>query len=299
MKQILRFQSEQEFQSFFGQLSSAEIPDFQAVEGAGGDKGFDGISGRTAYQVYFPEEKNRSDINYITKIDTNVAKVLESKSALGLEIEHWTFVVPEDLRIEVVAHLQKKSKETGLNCTYWGATKLTELIVKHPHVQDSFPTIFLPPVRKGIGDIQDTLTAGQRPRVLTSVEIIGDDEYETRRHMITNEYHEKTRSFMRSHGTSSSAHIATDIAYKKEADAKLKELQIKKDTSDRAYALELDEINEYYDSEVERVNHEMSMRGLSASGIKDKALAKIDAQRKRAIERLKLKFGKKTGLVEE
>lgn len=292
MKQLLRFSSEQEFQSFFGQLSAAELPDFQAIEGSGGDGGFDGLSGTTAYQVYFPEEKNRTIKNYTNKIDTDLAKVMNNKQKLGLLIEEWVFVVPEDLRIEVVAHLQKKSQDTGIKCLYWGATKLLELVTKHPHIQDSFPTIFLPPVREGIQDIQDILASGQKPRVLTSVEIIGDKEYQVKRENILEEYKQKTNSFMRVHGTSSSAHLAADMAYKKEADTKLKDLQLKKEASDKAYQLELDEINEYCDLEVEKVNDEMNRRGLSSSGIRDKALGRVEAQRQRAIERLKLKYRK-------
>lgn len=292
MKQLLRFQSEQEFQSFFGQLASAEIPGFQAVEGSGGDGGFDGISGTTAYQSYFPEEKNRTTKKYIEKIDIDVAKVIKSKTKLGIEITDWIFIVPEDLRIEVVAHLQNKAKETGINCTYWGATKLLELITKYPHVQDSFPTIFLPPVRDGIEHIKDSLSAGQKPRVLTSVEIIGDKEYEQKRTAVIEGYKNKTNSFMPAHGTASSAYLAADMAFKQEADNELRGLQLKKENSDRAYKLEVDEQNDYYDSEIEKVKEEMNRRGLYSSGIKDRAIGKVEVQRNRALERLKLKYGK-------
>ena len=292
MKQILRFQSEQEFQSFFGQLASADISGFSAVEGSGGDGGFDGLSGTTAYQSFFPEEKNRTARKYIEKIDEDVQKVVTNKEKLGLEITEWVLVVPEDLRIEVVAHLQKKSKETGITCSYWGATKLLELITKYPHIQDSFPTIFLPPVRDGIEDIKSTLSQGQKPRVLTTVDVIGDREYQQKRASITQEYRNKITSFVGAHGTASSAHLAADRIYKEEADNQLKELQLKKEKSDKAYLLEVDEQNDFYDSEVKRVNDEMARRGLSSSGIKDQAIGQVEIQRNRALERLKLKFGK-------
>lgn len=292
MKQALIFQSEQEFQSFFGQLASAEIPSFQAVEGSGGDSGFDGISVTTAYQVYFPLEKNRTEANYISKIDKDLEKVISSSKSMGLDIKEWVFVVPEDLRIKVVAHLIKKSQETGITCTHWGATKLTELVTKHPHIQDSFPTIFLPPVREGIQDIQDTLDENQKPRVLTSVEIIGDQEFIDKRKIITDEYHEQTQSFMRVHGTSSSAYLAADMAYKKEADNKIKELQMKKEKSDKAYQLEFDEINEYFEEQTRKVNDDMAKRGIYNSGIRLKELGLLEIKKKRAIERLKLKYGK-------
>jgi hypothetical protein len=292
--QILRFQSEQEFQNFFGQLASAEISNFQAVEGSAGDSGFDGISDTTAYQVYYPEDKNRTDTNYIKKIDDDVAKIVKSSKELGLNIKEWILVVPEDLRIKVIVHLQKKSQETGLTCKHWGATKLTELITKHPHIQDSFPTIFLPPVREGIKDIQKTLDEGEQPRVLTSVNIIGDQEYLERRKIIINEYTEQTKSFIRVHGTSSSAYLAADMAYKKEADKKLKELQMEKEKSDRAYQLELDEINEYFEEQIRKVNDDMAKRGIYNSGIRLRKVGLLEVKKKRANERLNLKFGKQS-----
>ena len=290
--QLLRFQSEQEFQNFFGQLASSEISNFQAVEGSAGDSGFDGINDTTAYQVYYPEDKNRTDSNYIQKIDHDVAKIVKSSKELGLNIKEWIFVVPEDLRIKVIAHLQKKSQEVGIICKHWGATKLTELITKHPHIQDSFPTIFLPPVRDGIKDIQKTLDEGDKPRVLTSVNIIGDQEFLERRKIIIDDYQEKTRSFMRVHGTGSSAYLGADMAYKKEADKKLKELQMEKEKSDRAYQLELGEINGYFDEQTRKINENMAKNGLYNSGARLSAVGLLEVKKNRSIERLNLKFGK-------
>lgn len=292
MKTVLKFQSGEEFQNFFGQLCSVEIPEFQAVEGSGGDAGFDGLSGNVAYQVYFPEEKNRVTKNYINKIDTDLTKILDNKQRLGINVTEWIFVVPEDLRIEVVAHLQKKSEETDINCHYWGATKLLGLVTKYPYIQDSFPTIFLPPVREGIRNIQDSLEMGQKPRVLTSVEIIGDKEYQIKKTAITDEYKNKIQSFVNAHGTSSSAHLAADTIFRNEANNKVKELNLKKETSDKAYTLELDEINEYYDELTQKTNDEMARRGLFQSGIKASAIGKVEIKRKRATERLNLKFRK-------
>ncbi len=107
MRHILRFQSEQQFQSFFSQLAGAEMPNFMAVDGSNGDSGFDGIDGQTAYQAYFPEQHNRTDKKFITKIDEDVKKVLNNK--LGIRVKRWVFVIPEDLRINVICHLIKQS----------------------------------------------------------------------------------------------------------------------------------------------------------------------------------------------
>jgi len=291
MKVTLHFQSEQEFQNFFGQLSSEEIPGFQAVEGSGGDKGFDGLSGTVAYQVYYPEQKNRTTKKFIKKIDDDLDKVIKSKKGLSFEITDWILVVPVDLGIDVIAHLKKKSKETGIQCLYWGATKLVSLVTKYPHIQDAFPTIFLPPVRKGIKDIQEVLSSRQRPKVLTSVDIIGDKEYKELREIIIDEYKSKTKSFMVSHGTSSSAYLVADRKFKEESDTKLKELRIKKEKSDKAFKLECDDVSDYYEEEKEKTREKFARRGLYG-GIVNRAIGKIEVQKKRAIEKLKLKYGK-------
>lgn len=290
MKQVLNFQSEDEFQNFFGQLTSAEIPGFQAIEGSGGDRGFDGLCGSTAYQVFYPTKRTVS--NYIKKIDNDLSKVINSKDELGLDITDWIFVVPEDLRIEVVAHLNKKSKETGINCLYWGKTKLYELVNKHPHIKDAFPTLFLPPVRKGLSDLSEAIAQGQKPKVMTTVDVITDAEFKQQKQIIHEEYRQKTQSFMRAHGTASSAYLQADRIYKNEADKKVKELMMKKERSDRAYALELEEINEYWDGEIKKINDDMARRGIFQSGIRLKAVEEAEIKRKRDIKKLNLKYGK-------
>lgn len=290
MKQVLNFQSEDEFQNFFGQLSSAELPNFQAVEGSGGDMGFDGLAGKTAFQVFYPTK--RTVKKYIDKIDRDLKKIIDSKDKLGLVIKKWIFIVPEDLRIEVIAHLQKKTKETKIECTHWGTAKLSELVNKHPHIKDAFPTIFLPPVRKGLTDLSETIALGQRPKVMTTVEVIADNEFKERRKMIQDDYKERTKSFVHSHGTSSSAHLQADMAYKKEVDKKIRELKILKERSDRAYKLELEEINAFWDSEIKKINEDMARRGIYQSGIRLKAVGEAEVSRKRHIAKLNLKFGK-------
>ena len=259
MKQALNFQSEQEFQNFFGQLSSAEIPDFLAVEGAGGDKGFDGLSNEVAYQVYYPSV--RKDKKFIQKIDEDIAKVLESRDELGITITKWVFVVPEDLRIDVVAHLQKKSQETGMQCTYWGATKLTELLNKHPHVKNAFPGIFLPDLQEEMSDLQGSINKFLRPRNQFNVEIITDDDFKSVDKEITEKYQRQARGAQNRFGGSSAVFTA-DEAYRQAANSPKAEL--------------------------------MNMRGISGSGIEKKELGKLDAWKAREIEKLNLKYGKKT-----
>jgi len=298
VKQKLRFISEEEFQSFFGQLSSAEIPDFLPVEGSGGDKGFDGLSGTTAYQAYFPDEKNRTDAKYIDKINKDLDKVIKNKGRLGLKITDWIFVVPEDLRIRVVAHLRKKSKETGINCSYWGATKLLELITKYPHIQDSFPTIFLPPVHEEVKSVRRSLDSGIKATLIKTdspVEIITEQEFAKQKREIEDELNKKLEPYY--FGSRPIRENVTErVAVEQEAEEKYRDLQIKRQASNDLYKLELEEIEEKYQEEMERTNEEMNRRGLFHSGIKDRAIGRLEVKKRREVEKLKLKYGK-TGLI--
>lgn len=294
----LHFETGIEFQNFFSQLASASMPSFMPVEGAAGDGGFDGIEGTTAFQAYFPEPQNRKASDFIEKINKDLPKAKETATKLSLTITKWILVIPIDLPIKVIAHLQIKSKETETDCSYWGATKLLELVTKYPHIQDSFPTIFLPPVSEGIKKIQKTLEKDTSPRVLTSVEIVPDNEYNKQRWEIKWDYDSKMTNLVRDYrGVVAGGNLdEKSTEYQKEYYEKLGNLESKREASEKAYKLELEEINEYFDEEIEKVNEEMDRRGLFSSGIKDRALGKLEIKRNREIEKLKLKYGKGMGL---
>ena len=94
MKQALRFISNDQFQSFTSLLFSEELPSFQAIEGAGGDGGLDGIDGTTAYQMYFPEVKNRDKKHYVAKIDADLTTLQVTMTKQKLTVTRWILVVP-------------------------------------------------------------------------------------------------------------------------------------------------------------------------------------------------------------
>ncbi|MBI2314782.1 hypothetical protein HYU93_01855 [Candidatus Daviesbacteria bacterium] len=287
-KQILRFQSEGEFQNFFGQLASAEFEDFQPVEGSGGDFGFDGIKGKTAYQVYYPTKKSQSLGDYKDKIDEDVEKVLASEDKLGFDITDWVLVVPEDLTINVISHLTKKSKETGITCTYWGATKLQQLVTRHPHIQDSFPLIFLPPVRKGIQNLQEIMVSSNRPKILdNTIEIMTDTEYEDLKKIIISECLTKTKALPFENDPSSNPFKEEPLL--NEMNEKLARLKAKKQASSRAFQLEADEINEAYKEECEQI--EKTYYPTYRNPEADKAYGKAANRRDRALERVRMKYG--------
>lgn len=294
--QILRFQSEQEFQNFFAQLASAEMSDFQAVDGSNGDGGFDGICGEVCYQSYYPEDKNRTDTNYIKKIDEDTSKIVLSSKTLGLKVTNWIFVVPEDLRMPVIAHLSKKSTDLMMKCTYWGATKLTELVSKHPHIQDSFPTIFLPPVQDAIKGLEKSINNMQTksPNLLGQVEIVTDQDFLNAKQKLRDDHHSKVKSYYHN-GRPYRIDIPLIVECEAESEKNYLLLKHKKERSDKAYEIELKEVEALYEGKIEQINLEMQRRGIYNSGIRLREIEKAEAEKQRLIEKTKLVYGK-TGL---
>lgn len=291
MKQSLHFQSEQEFQNFCSQLLSAEFDNFQAVEGAGGDGGLDGIIGDTAVQVFFPDKSNRTAKKYTDKIDQDLAKLVETSKKFNVVFQKWIFVVPDDLRYEVVLYLAKKTSEMGVECLHWGASKLTELVNKHPHVKNTFPGIFLPDLQQEMIGLEGSISRYLRPRNEFNVEIITEDDFKSIDQAITEKYKAQARGVQNRFG-GSSAVFAADEVYRQEANRGHVELRRKKAASDRAYQLEIEELEDIYKGAVTKVRESMNMRGIVGSGIEKKELDNLEAWKKREIEKLNLKYGK-------
>ena len=237
MRAILKFQSAQEFQIFFSQLISCEIPDFMPVDGSSGDSGFDGIDNETAYQVYFPEQHNRTNKKYIAKIDKDLKKVLKNK--LGLKIKKWVFVVPEDLRMPVIAHLIKKSKEAGVKLTYIGANTLTQLASKYPHIIDSFPLIFMPSVKEDIKEVKSLVKQKGKMVSLDGVEVIGDEEFSRAIEQIRKKYQPGIDMIPKRPDGSLYRPNARDLEHIAEMQSLQEELGSKKRRSDQAFELDV------------------------------------------------------------
>jgi len=191
----------------------------------------------------------------------------------------------------VVAHLQKKSQETGLQCIYWGATKLHELINKYPHIKNEFPGIFLPDLQEDINDLQGSINKFLRPRNQFNVEIITDDDFKSIDQEITQKYQAQSRNAQNRFGDSSAA-FTVDEAYRKEANRTRAELRRKKQASDNAYKLEIAELDDIYQEAFNKIRESMNMRGILNSGIEKKELGKLGAWKDREIEKLNLKYGK-------
>lgn len=89
---------------------------------------------------------------------------------------------------------------------------------------------------------------------------------------IIEEYHTKTRNVVVQYGTSSSVHEAADHILKDEADKKIKELQVKKEKSDKACHLALDELDESFDEQLEKIREDFNRRGMFDSGPRHQAV---------------------------
>ena len=291
MKQTLQFLTSEQFQNFVSQLFSEELPSFQAIEGAGGDGGLDGIDGSVAYQVYFPEVKNRDKKHYVSKIDTDVAKLQATAEKHGFTVTKWIFVVPDDLGTDVVLHLSQKSQEVGFECIYWGATKLTALVNKYPYIKDSFPEIFLPGVKQDLADLKGGIEDLHRKQD-NFTEIITDDEFIARRQRLTQKGQQDAHQLMMRVPPGSAQQQASQIVTN-ETNKKIQELVEQKARSDRFYQLARDEISDFFEEQETKKRGEIAARGLTGSGIGEQELEPIRKKRHRELERLDLKYGKK------
>lgn len=290
MKADLHFISNDQFQSFTSQLLGEELPSYLPIEGAGGDGGLDGIEGTTAYQMYFPEQKNRTKAKYIKKIDDDIEKAQATATKHDISFTRWILVVPEDLGTDVVLHLQKKSSIAGFECLYWGATKLTALVNKYPHIRNAFPAIFLPDVKQGVDEIKLGIEELHRNQD-SYTDVMTDEEYQRRRQRLVEQGQRDAQQLMARVPAGSAKQMASQAVYT-EINKKIQELLDLKQRSDRFYELAKQEINDFFDEIKEKKQSELAGRNMLHSGIAIQDFEKIEKRRVRELERLDLKYGK-------
>ena len=145
---ISEFIDPNEFQRFCSMLLSAEFPEFQSIDDSGGDLGIDGyIADDKIFQCYCPEKPQKiTDKDFKDKIDDSIEKAVKTIRTRKLNIQTFVFVTPNNLRSDVIIHLEKQSKENSLKGISYAETKLAELLAKHPHVQTQFPLFVLPDI---------------------------------------------------------------------------------------------------------------------------------------------------------
>ena len=291
MKQILHFLDEGDFQNFTAQLFSEEMPTFQAIEGAGGDGGLDGIESETAYQMFFPEQKNRTKSKYIAKIDDSLGKLKATIEKHELTVTRWIFVVPEDLHYEVVLYLKKQSKQYDIECLYWGTTKLTALVNKHPHIKNAFPGIFLTDLKLDMERVSDSVLELSRRSASSATDIIKDDDFRIEMERIQSQMKDEMHSVNVRFGHTSVPEVAS-VAIQKKYFPITDALQRRKQASDKMHELELREVNLQFDELVEKKNGEHIGRGTFHSGFRHQDIEKIEERRKIELEKISVKYGK-------
>jgi hypothetical protein len=233
--------------------------------------------------------QNRNLAHYIAKIDDTLTKLQKTIADEGLEVARWVFVAPEDLHFKAVIHLQKKSEELDIECVYWGATKLTALLASHPQIRDNFPEVFLPDVKQDLGDVKTGIAKLNVPRTEHNIEIITDEDYARMRESLREDLRGLYRSAQSLGG--SAAEAATH-AYRAKMDKQFGELDRKKAASDRAYELDLADVNDHFEQELAAKQSDLARRNMLTSGFGQKELNDINERRHREIERLRMKYGK-------
>lgn len=291
MKSILHFLNQSDFESFTSQLLGEDRPNFMAIEGAGGDGGFDGVDGDTVFQMYFPETKNRNKQHYIKKIDTDIPKARATADKLNFEAKKWVLIVPEDLSTEVTLYLIAKAKEYGFSGMYWGATKLTALVTKYPHIKEAFPGVFLPELKSNVERIDQGVGEIKQQLLAQAGEIMTETEFVSRIQLLKQQQQFELRNLQSRVGNSSAqqtVHQAVNLKFQ----PLFLDLQAKKAASDRLYELEKQELEAEHEVNRNKINADHQSRGVYHSGMRIKALHDADVNHNTKAEKLALKYGK-------
>ena len=202
------------------------------------------------------------------------------------------FGCPDDLGTDVVLHLQTKVKEIGIECLYWGATKLTALVNKYPYIRDAFPEVFLPDVKQDLAEVKDGVASLNRKQD-NFTEIITYEEFFRLRKQLAQEEQSKAQQMASRINGSAAQQVSQAVIGV--ANKKIQELMARKNTSDRFYQLAEDEINETYDELLIKTRSSFTTKGLTSLGLENKALADVEVKRDRELEQLRLKYGKNNG----
>jgi hypothetical protein len=262
-----------------------------AIEGAGGDGGFDGVDGDTVFQMYFPETKNRDKQHYIRKIDTDIPKARATANRLNFEAKTWILVVPEDLSTDVTLHLVAKAKEYGFNGMYWGATKLSALVTKYPHIKEAFPGVFLPELKSNVERIDQGVDEIKQQLITQAGQIMTESEFISRVQLLRQQQQSELRNLQSRIGNSGAQQVAHQAVNLKFQPLFL-DLQTKKAASDRLYELEKQELEAKHEVARDKINADHQRRGVFHSGMRIKALYDADVNRNVKAEKLALKYGK-------
>jgi hypothetical protein len=284
----LSFFTSADFQDFTSQLFGEEFSDYQPIEGAGGDRGLDGVEGKRAFQMYFPDTKNRTDKKFKDKIDDSLVK-LEKLLQEGVPFDTWVLVVPVDLRTDVVLYLQTKAHALGIKGIYYGATKLSALAAKHSHVRKAFPQVFLPEYSQEFESVKATLETLHRNQTNSSA-ILKQSEYFSERKRLQEELLnrvEHVKSLAPNSSAAQTAHYKLQEALK----PKIEDLNRRYGESMKLYVIEKEQINTVYDKLISENDSQHAARGVYHSGFRIAKAEEINKERELELQKLDNKFG--------
>lgn len=132
-----------DFQKFCSVLLSKHLPDFQAVNGDGGDSGNDGfcVGGDTLFQAFAPKQKRSAHLQ--RKIDDSIEKAKGLRRKAMPALQRLIFLTPFDLTHEVHFYLQSRAVQAKLIGESWGESRLLGVLAQHPEVRQLFPSFLI------------------------------------------------------------------------------------------------------------------------------------------------------------
>ncbi|MFP2909776.1 hypothetical protein ACLESD_32970 [Pyxidicoccus sp. 3LFB2] len=124
-------------------LLSKHLPDFQAVNGDGGDSGNDGfcVGGNTLFQAFAPKQKRSAHLQ--KKIDDSIEKAKGLRRKTMPSLQRLIFLTPFDLTHEVHFYLQSRAVQAKLVGESWGESRLLGVLAQHPEVRQLFPSFLI------------------------------------------------------------------------------------------------------------------------------------------------------------
>lgn len=146
----IRHFTEKDFQKFCSVLLCKHLPEFQAVEGAGGDEGNDGFyaSKDVLFQAYAPEKWTCPKLR--KKIDESLKKAAALRKKSMPKLKRFVLLTQRDLNHQANLYLHTSAEDHGFEAESWGESKLIAILTEHPEVKSEFPEYLLPDVLEAI-----------------------------------------------------------------------------------------------------------------------------------------------------
>ncbi len=130
--------------------------DYQVIDGTRADGGNDGyiISEKRITAMYCPVKPERkTDVGYLEKIRSDMAKAKSLRDSGKYEINNWTFLTPRKLSNNVVVEMRKHAVSIGFNATHQESTFLANELLRNRHLIRAFPNLHINEVDTKLDEI--------------------------------------------------------------------------------------------------------------------------------------------------